>query len=186
MSEQEQNFGPAMGELTDLQRAWVYALVEKGGNGTEAAMIAGYGANAATAALRDGACRVASHSNSRNPKIQAAIREEAGHRLYTGALIGASVLMEIAGDVFHKDRLKAAKLLLEHNGYQIIAEQNINVNHTSTDTKAVIARIVDMAGRLGLDPQALLGRYGVVVDAEFKVIEDKSAPASAAGLEDLL
>ncbi len=185
MDEQEQNIGPAMGKLTDLQRRWVYALVERGGNPTEAARLAGYGANAANKLAQDNACAVAGHSNARSPKVQDAIREEAGHRLYSGALIGATVLMEIANDPAHKDRLKAAKLLLEHNGYQIIAETNIKVTHVSTDNKAVIAKIVELAAKLDMDPQKLLGQYGVTVDAEFKVVEDARVPTTA-GLEDIL
>lgn len=188
MSEEHdgnENMGPKMAALSPLQRAWVYALVEQMGNGVRAAEIAGYGANSATREQREVAWRVASHSNSRNPKVQEAIREEAGHRLSTGALIGADVLVSIATDPMHKDRLKAAKLLLEHNGYQIIAQQEIKVEHKTPDHKEVVQRITDLATKLGLDPKMLLGR-AAPVDAEFVVVQDMRVPASTAGLEDLL
>lgn len=189
-TEHEENLGPAMTALTPLQRAWVRALVDTGGNATKAAGEAGYGADAATPAQKQNACAVAGYANARNPKVQDAIREEAGHRLYSGALIGASVLIEIASDPQHKDRLKAATKLLDHNGYQIIAQQEIKVTHTP-DNRETVAKIVEFAQKMGLDPKQLLGQYGVTIDADFKVVDtgvkQLAAPApTAAGLEDIL
>lgn len=190
MSEHDENteedFGPKMAALTPRQRDWVWKLVELG-NAVDAARAVGYGANSPTTEKRDTAARVAAFSLARNPKVQAAIREEAGNKLYTGALIGANRVMEIAADATNKDAFKAAKLLLEHSGFQIIAQQDIRVTHDNSDNKALVARIVEMAGRMGLDPKKLLGQYGVVVDAEFQMVEDKrEAAPSSAGLEDLL
>lgn len=191
-TEQDQNFGPKMAALSPLQRAWVYALVSQGGNPTDAARTAGYGATSETQKQRDVACAVAGNANARNPKVQDAIREEAGHRLYSGALIGAEVLIQIASDPTHKDRLKAATKLLEHNGYQIIAQQEINVTHNTPTEAETIARVKTAAAQLGIDARTLLGKHGIVVDADFQVVDTGAkaltAPAelSSEGLEDLL
>ncbi len=117
--------------------------------------------------------------------------ECAGFRRRSGALLGASVLVEIAKDQLHKDRFKAAKELLGHNGFNIISEHKVTVEHVPDD-KERIAGIIDMAKRLGVDPREFLGAYGVTVDAEFKVVtpalaaptENEPLP-SQEGLEDL-
>lgn len=189
MSAQKQNKKSAMDELTSLQRAWVLALVEHG-NAYDAARAAGYGANSDTPERRDVACRVAAYENQRNPKIQAAIVEEAGHQLAVSGMIGVSTIIAIATDPTHKDRYKAAIRLAEHAGFQIVAKQEMVVKDERKDTKQMIAGIIEMARKLNLDPRTLLGSAGVVVDAEFKVVEDKPAigwvEPSTDGLEDLL
>lgn len=189
MAEPKRNKKPAMEELTALQQAWVLALVEHG-NPHDAARAAGYGANSPTAEKRDLAIRVAAFENQRNEKIQKAIVEEAGHQLAVSGMIGISTILKIAQDPSHKDQYKAAVRLAEHAGFQIVAKQEMVVKDERKDTKEVIASIVEMARRLNLDPKTLLGNAGVVVDAEFKVVENAPAIAwvspSSAGLEDLL
>jgi phage terminase small subunit len=103
--------------------------------------------------------KVRGHYAAHNPKVQAAIREEAGKRLNGLSVIAANVMMDIMldeeGDP--KTKLKAAAAVLDRTGFA--AAQNINVNKTVTDNSgaAVLERIQRAAAVLGVDPAALLG-----------------------------
>lgn len=186
----------AIDDLTPLQQEWVKRMIEVG-NSLDAARLAGYGAESATRETKDSACRAAAFANERNPKIIEALREEAGIMLDVGVIIGAKTLVTIAQDPAHKDQYKAAVRLAELGGFQVVAKQEINVNHTNSDQATLLARANEIIARLGLAPeqaQALLGRYApaidpngrtlAAVDAEFTVVQD--APASTKGLEDIL
>jgi phage terminase small subunit len=169
-----------MQALTENQRNFVFAYVELGGQEAErAAAAAGYGGT-------PGSLAVASHRLMHNPKVLAAIKEVADERLRTGALLGASVLIEIAQNSLHKDRFKAAVELLNRAGLMVVTEHKVTVEHKDPTTLATIARIRALAAGMGMDAKPLLLSAGVpqhIIDAEFEVI----APAqSAAGLEDLL
>lgn len=179
--------GPAYNALTALEQAWLEEFVMNGGKPTDAAVVAGYGQNSPDPRSAKDAARRAGYTNTHSEKVLAALSEEAGLRLRSGALLGASVLVEIARDPGHKDRFKAAKELLGHNGFNIITEHKVTVEHTLSDAEK-IQKVVEMAGRLGMDPQRLLGKYGYVVDAEFKLIAGPTADVvpSDDGLEDLL
>lgn len=178
---------PTYDRLTPKQQRWIDAMTRGDVNPTEAARLAGYGTEGASRDQIDNACRYSGWKNAHNPEIQEAMRERAGALLYSGALLAASVLREIASDPTHKDRLKAARELLGHNGYQVIARQEIAVTHEVKDANTLAAEAVEMCRKLGLDPRQFLGANGIVVDAEFKVIEDKREPVqSTVGLEDLL
>ena len=117
----------------------------------------------------------------RKPKIIAAMQEEAGKRLVSGALLGASVLMEIAQNPVHKDQYKAAKELLAHAGYMPVSKQEITVNHVQPDQRQLVSDIAAFAKQMGMDPQKLLGSVGVTVDAEFTVVEESPMEPIASG-----
>lgn len=172
--------GPAMAALpTDRQRKFVRALCETGGqNHTLAARKAGYTGNEIT--LNNTAHRLA-----HDPLILAALKEEADRRIRSGALLGASVLMEIAGDTMHKDRFRAAQELLNRSGLQVITEHKVTVDRGGNE-KAMIERIASMAAQLGIDHKKLLGGF---VEGEFEEVPALSAPEplpSTDGLEDIL
>lgn len=155
--------GPAMKRLRPMQQAFVEAMLLTGGaSNTKAARMAGYAGNSDT--LRATAYRLA-----HDPDIKEAIREEAGNRVHSGAILGASVLLEIANDPTHKDRFKAASALLDRSGLVVEHKQTVVVQHTMEDNEK-IKRIVEMSKRLGLDARQLLGEAGVgsdIIDAEF-------------------
>lgn len=109
----------------------------------------------------------------RDERILAAIREEATKELAGAALIGVKVMIEIAQDRDHKDRLKAAEKLAAINGFT--AEQRIVVEHISPDNKGMIAEIRSMAAQLGLDPKQLISATGFIEDAEFTEVEDETS-----------
>lgn len=163
--------GSAMAALMPQQRAFVELMTTLGSNPnavTQAAAAAGYSANHGWKLMRD-------------KRVLEAIREEANKRLLSGALLGASVLFEIAQTKGHKDQLKAAKELLAHNGFMPVAKQEITVNHnTPSEVKQMIAEIRGFAKQLGLDERKLLTSIGVadVIDAEFEAVAEPSPTVS--------
>lgn len=177
--------GPAMQALQPRQRAFVYALVECGGNYSEAAAAAGYGSESKDAATKSATCRVAGHRLAHHPAVLAAIKEEGERRLQSGVLIAASELVKMAQDPFSKHQYKAAVALLDRGGLPIIHRQEIDVRHTKSD-KDIRNEIIEFCKVLNLDPQRLLGQ--AVTDAEFTpVISAEDAEIeSTLGLEDVL
>lgn len=172
------HLGPAMRALPETQRRFVVAFLETGGtNATKAAALAGYGSS-------DASQRVAGHRLSHNPRVAAAIKEEADKRLRTGAILGASVLIEIAQNPTHKDRFKAAVELLNRGGLIVQTEHKVTVVDERSD-KEIEDRVVALAGKLGIDPKKLLGaafsgREADVIEAEYEEV------GTSDGLEDLL
>lgn len=175
----EGSLGPCMRALNEKQRAFVYALVETGGNASQAAAAAGYGFDSDTPEKRSAACRTRGYQLSHDDKVLAAIKEEAQKRLNSGALIATSALLEIVQDPAHKSRLRAIEVLLDRAGLVVNRDVNINVNHTHKTDADQIERITSLAQGLGLDPRQLLGQAGVIVDAEFKVLPAPSAEPAA-------
>jgi len=157
-----------MRALTENQRAFVMTYLETGGtNATRAAIAAGYGGS-------DGSAAVAAHRLVHNPKVQAAIKEIAEGRIRAGVLLGASVLLEIAGDPGHKDRLRAAEALMDRGGMLLVRETKVTVEHKDPSVEATIARIRMMAEAMNMDPRPLLTHAGVpqdIIDAEFSVVQ---------------
>lgn len=179
--------GPAMAALTKRQQSFVRAMLEVGGR-------AGDYARCALAAGFTGSpnvIRVTAHRLAHDTKVLAALKEEADKRIRSGALLGASVLLEIASDQMHKDRFRAATELLDRSGLMVITEHKVTVDHSNSSEKEMVARIADMAAQLGIDPKRLLGGY---VEAEFTEVgkSDLAIPRAAddvgstEGLEDIL
>jgi phage terminase small subunit len=161
------------------ERAFVVALLETGGNNqTLAAATAGIGGP-------NDAQRVAGSRLARIPRVQAAVREEADKRLRGGAILAASVLIEIASDRMHKDRFKAAESLLNRAGLMTETVQRHIIEDHRTDDELRDA-IILMARKNHLDPATLLGKPldKNVVDAEFTEVDKEEV--SFEGLEDIL
>lgn len=177
--------GKAMKSINPKQRAFVRAFVLTGGsNGQRAAAMSGYGTTKESQAA--GAYRLL-----HDRKILAAVKEAADGMLRANILIGSQVLVDIAQDVHHKDRFKAAQALLDRGGLIVATQANVNINITEdTPNDQLIDRIKMLAAKLDIDPKVLLGRAAtpglpnpLIVDAEF---EEVYAEPSSAGLEDLL
>ena len=165
-------YGPAMAALNEMQRRFVLAFIE-----TPSISQAGAARAAGYSDVADGA-KVRGHYLAHNPRVQAAIREEAGKRLNSLSLRASNFLMEVLDDETApiKERTKVALAVLDRTGFA--AAQNINVNKTVTDLtpKAIegrIRRAVERLEKLGRDPVSLLGRLAAPVDAEFKVVDEK-------------
>lgn len=167
---------PNMAKLEHMQRLFVEALMTADSN-TQAAIMAGYGKNSVDMRTRSTTCARTAFRLLQNPTVLAAIREMAALKLREGALLGARVLMEIANDPMHKDRLKAADKLLQHSGFLIVNETRHIVEDRRLNDKELLEKATALAARLGIDPKRLLGSgagvpTAVVVDADFTVVSD--------------
>lgn len=178
MAQVEVTYGPAMRAITEMQRRFVIAILEQGtANFTDAARIAGYKGDRHQLS-------VVGHHTAHNPKVQEAMHEEAKRRLHAGVIPAIATLVEVATDKFHKDRVKAAAMILNRVGLHEMTEHKVTVENVSDS--AMIERIHQLAGRLGVDAKKLLGSAAkkvTAVDAEFE--EAESADGST-GLEDVL
>lgn len=180
LTTSDEDLGPAMRALEPRRRAFVVAMIEAPHlSYTQAALRAGYSGT-------PGSLGVQAHRLAHSEKVLAAYHEEANKRLRAGAILGASVLVQIARDNTHKDQLKAAMTLLNRVGLHEKTEHK-HVVERPTDDIEVKRQIVALAKELGVDPRVFLGKNAELpalaapVDAEFEVIE-----SSTEGLEDVL
>lgn len=163
------SFGPAMLALTDKQRAFVLALtMSPDENLTQCAATAGYEGDRDTLGVTGSRLK-------NNPRIQAAIHEEADRRLHGAKLLATRVLVDIAGnkDETSAQRLKAVGMILDRVGMAATTEQHIVIEHRRSESE-LIQDITALAKKVGMDPQKVLGSVGVVIDADFVEVK---APA---------
>ena len=162
--------------LTPNARAFVLALIESGGeNMTRAALQAGYkGTNAVVATTASRLCA--------DPRIQVALTEVAMGLAKSSSLLAVTQLLKmIENSQSEKTKLTAITKLINLIGLE--PEKTVNLKHTievEPTTKERVDEIVRMAKEVGIDPRKLLGKAGVIVDAEFAEV------GTSAGLEDLL
>lgn len=164
----EDHYGPALQALLPRQRGFVKAVVALGRNGiknfAEAARIAGYSDTG------NGA-KVIGSKLSNDPRVQAAIFEEAMKRINLGAsLVATPVVIEIALDRKAKksDRLRAAEMLFNRGGMPALTEHKVTVEHKQP--AELLALAAHLAKELGVDEQRLLGinrDAAKVLDGEF-------------------
>lgn len=172
----EESYGPAMRACTVLQRRFVIALLSQGtANFTQASVEAGYQGDARTHSVNG-------HHLAHNPKIQEAMHEEAKRRLHAGVIPAISTLVEVATDKFHKDRVKAAGMILNRVGLHEMTEHKVTVENVSDS--AMVERITALSAKLGLDPKKLLGN--VAMKAEKKAVDAEFEEVGTTGLEDVL
>lgn len=170
----EGRLGPAMNALkTDRQRAFVIAMLEFGdGNFTRAALAAGY--TGGEQSVRNRASLLAHDAG-----VQAAMDEEAFRRLKAGKIMAVSTLLTLAKSAAKdSDKLKAVEMLLNRTGLPNQSEHKVVVSDVSRTDDEMIARITQLAGTLGLDPQKLLGGPAPVpevqaIEGEFVEIPDQ-------------
>lgn len=177
-------YGPAMLALKESQRAFVNALLQQSEqNYTRAYMSAYPDASYDTANVNG--IRLA-----HNSKILDALHEEAGNRLRSAALLGASVIRQIANDPTHKDQLKAATTLLNRIGLHERTEHKVTVERPTDDVE-IIQRIVDLGksmdwtdaeirAAIGHNTELPIGLLAAPIDAEFEEV------GSTVGLDDIL
>lgn len=167
MTTEVPEYGPAMAALTEKQRRFVLAMVEVPGcSHADAARIAGY------SDVKDGA-KVRGHHAAHNPKVQDAIREEAGKRLHSSSLIAANVIVAMLTDasVPAKEKLKAAGMLLDRTGFAAV--QKIDVTRKDESGGAVLDQIRRLAEKLQVPVGKLLTKQAApVVDAEFSEVKE--------------
>jgi phage terminase small subunit len=173
--DDDSDLGPCMRELSEKQRRFVQIYLEQPlRSGASVAVAAGYksGTNCT---------RVEAFRQLRNERVLRAIREELDKRFRSDAVIGRAVLMEIALDKEHPQRLKAATALLDRGGFHSMSEQRITVDHRDLTGEAMRERITALALELNIDPMKLLGHNGTgeIAPAENMTIEGETVEAEA-------
>ena len=167
----------AFAGLTPQARSFVLALIEGGGgNLTRAAMQAGY--TGTNGSLQTHASRLAS-----DPRVQKSLFDISMGLARSSSLLAITELIKMIEDPLLKarDKLAAISKLVSLIGME--PDKNVNLRHTievKPTSKEQVDAIVTMSKELGLDPRKLLGKAGVIVDAEFTEI------GTSAGIEDLL
>ncbi len=159
------HLGPAMQALNEGQRNFVIALLETGAkDNTLAAEMAGYSGT-------QGSRKVQAYRLIHNPKVLAAIREEGERRLRSGAILGASVLIEIASDTMHKDRFKAAVELLNRSGLLVETQHRVIVENDTRSAEQIRSEVVELFKRLnpGQPPPLALAKP---IDVEYAEVSD--------------
>lgn len=161
----------AFAKISPKQRAWTMAYLDAGDeNASAAARRAQYGKDSPTPEAAKEAQKRAGYRNVHDPDVQAAIRELAHEKFRVAGYAATAALMALVKDNAHKDHFKAIERVLAQNG--MIAAVQIDHNHKVTVTeKDQIERLTVLAKQLGMDPKTLLGSAGVILDAEFTVIE---------------
>jgi len=130
-------------KLTPLQAEFVRQYVENGGNGSQAALVAGYKADVA----RNMAYRLI-----RTPHVLEALREEADRRIKSSVVIGATTLESLAkGAQSESVRLQAALALLDRGGLQLkaLSEHKVILEDKRSDDE-LRARVEQLTRELGL------------------------------------
>lgn len=165
-------YGPRMLALTEKQRGYVRAMASAPfARSSEWARRAGYSDSSKGA-------KVAAFRLRHDPKIEAAVLEYAGQLLHqNGAILAVSTMMEIARNKGHPKRLAAAEAIADRIGLHRLSEHKIVVEHQSTE--AMVARIKELAAKLGMDAEKLLGAnmkdVSPAAKPEPKVIEHRPA-----------
>lgn len=175
----KQNWGPKMAALpNDRWRRFVIALLD----GTTSD---GHGSKGHTAALKRAgwrgtpeSLRVTAYRLSHDVRVQEAIQEEARKRLSFGLPMALNAIEEIVADPQHKDRLAAAKAVMDRAGLNEVAESHHTVEFIANDP-AVLERVRQLAARTGVPVEKLIGRTAALAlkpapaeDAEFEEIAE--------------
>src|SRR5664280_2264748 len=174
--EDESDLGPAMLACSKQERIFVRALFEKPGHGAgaRAARAAGYG-------MKGGAKNTAARSANRlfnRPRVIAAIGEMTGQQLRSGGPMAVKTVREIMADKTHKDRLKAARTIIERADP---AETKFSgeVHHTISNAPGSDAEGIKLLAWLksqGANQELLLNMFGLngLSRLERKLIESES------------
>ena len=174
-------YGPAMRACNDRQRRFVISLLETGSdNYTLAARMAGYSGTGNTIS-------VTAYRLSHDPKIQAAIQEEAKRRIQAGLILATSTLMVHVKNADAKVSLKAIEMILNRGGIHAQSEHKVTVEHTMNEDE-MVRSIQVMAKQMGVDPAKLLGDAGYALTDQSNVVEGEfvEVVADYEGLEDVL
>ena len=182
VAEFDENDGPCMAALTELERNLVRAFFDHP-NYTQAqlAEVAGYQKGTAPNQLSVAGARAFGRE-----RVIAAMQEEGSKRLRSGGALAVSALMDMVRNPQHKDHAKAVQMALDRTGFHAMSEHKVIVDDKRPQTKAeLIAAITRLAAERGLDTTATMKLIGrdpssgrehdptKAIDAEFEVIEDE-------------
>ena len=173
----EEKLGEAMLGLNERQRIFVIACVLFGcsTNHARGAQVAGYKGS-------DGYLRVQGFRLAHNPKVQAALLEEARKRFQAGTVGAVNLALEFMADgkIDPRVRLKASEMVMDRGGLPKATEHRV-VSSYEPSREEKLMRLLELAKQLGHDPRLLLGNMAGVVEADFRVL--KLEPAADGALE---
>ena len=157
--------GPAMRALpSDRWRAACVArfMVKPGrtpgGGNTQACRIAGFGDTTANS------MKVTAHRVFHDRRMIAAMREVGEEFLRGGVPDALAVVYEIMGDERHKDRLKAAQVIINY-AHPVQTAHHVTVEHVDDRRMVDFAR--KLATELGVEADKLVGRIdGKLIEHE--------------------
>lgn len=135
---------PELNRLSPEQRRFVWEWAHNGCDTKKAAIAAGMHEKSG-------------YSLTKRQDIIDAITALTDRMLHSSAIPAIVAITEIVNDVAHKDRLKAAAMILNRTGWPEVHEHRVRVEKVP-DEAAMVAAAVAMAKKLGMDPVALLGR----------------------------
>ena len=166
--------GPAMSALSQPQRNFVMALLDNGGNQSQAYADAGYKVTNANCS-KSGGWRLA-----HMPAVQDALLEVSKARIRSSGIKAVSFLIETldTDSVSVRDRMKAAQMLMDRQGLHASSESVSTVVH-KLDSAEMTAKIKLLAEGLGIDPSQLLGNKAPkalpILEAEVTEIDPELA-----------
>lgn len=195
-------FGPKMLALpNDRWRRAVVAYLEGGrknygsvGGHNSLGYTAAYLAAGFTATTKTSRS-VNAHKLFHDVRIQDAIVEEAKRRAVLCLPLAIDAHVDILADPQHKDRLNAARSIMDRAGLHVIREEHSSVTVTMTADDR--ARAVMLSERLGIPLDKLVGNRlakqieapteePMITDVEFEEVEDEPKLLRVARLEDIL
>lgn len=154
-----ENLGPAMLALTAQQRRFVVGwIAARGKNASRIARAAGYQGEVAA--------RVNAHHLIRNPKVLAALKEEADRQLDAAAVLAVLGLHDLMGSKNEKVRLEAVNSALDRTGYGRRTTQDIRVEHVDSRSTEDLMRLVQQFSQGALPGPAVEGEFVEVAGGE--------------------
>ena len=148
------DLGPHMTALSDRERRFVWAYLLNGGNGAEAARMAGYSDRAEGAKVR--ACML-----MQREKVIAAMNEVAWRDMRGAALLAALRLKQMLDKPDHPDHTKAIGMVLSRVGYsEKTAHEVLHKVEGPADRDMAAVEDLRMLKRLGVPREKLIEMYG--------------------------
>jgi hypothetical protein len=151
-------YGPAFASLTARRKRFVLAMAS--------APLESAASWARAAGFSDASGRAKSTASELlgNSAVRAAIFEVAKASLEgVGPILAAKGLIAIASDSKHPQQLRALEMIANRVGFH--EEKEIKITHHNLTGEALIARVTDLAQRLGLDAARLIGSNVLVPEA---------------------
>jgi phage terminase small subunit len=153
------SLGPAMQQLTEMQRAFVRSLVtQRPGYGalTRAARAAGYCKNS-----KGDPANLSKHAHdlSRNEKVIAAIAEESKKVTRIAHPEAVNALLNLIRDPSHKDHARAVAMLLDRAD-PAESRHSVDVTHRTVDVDQEAIEELRAARELGASRQKLCELFG--------------------------
>ena len=133
-----------------------------GGGNTAACRIAGFGNAEGT--TRPNSLKVTAFKIFYDPRMLAAMRELGEQFLRGGVPDAIAVVHEIMGDKKHKDRLKAAQVIINY-AHPTQTAHHVTVEHV--DDRRMVDFALKLAAEMGVEAGKLVGRIdGKLIEQE--------------------